>query len=133
MRSGSLGEEVDLVHNSQLRSIALREVLDWNITGLDHIAVVLSQIRSDHLELVELALLDRSIYDSDWSSLAGVFAKPQFTALRSIRIAARGLEPERVADVVRRNLPNCDERDLLSFPAKLDCVRVTIFMQNIIY
>jgi hypothetical protein len=49
-------------------------------TGLDRVAAAVAQITADHIELVELAIFPDYLIVVGWSSLAKVFAKPQFPA-----------------------------------------------------
>ena len=111
---------VDLAHNDQLRSIRIWDTIHYNLhtgtTNLDQVTAVLSQIVSDHIELVELGIFhDFLLNFVDWSSLAKVFAKPQFAALRLIRIRANRQRTQDVADIVRKGLPDCDARGILNF------------------
>ena len=107
---------IDLVHNDQLRSIRLCDLIhDTETRSPDQIAGILSRIVSDHMELVELAICG-PIDLIDWWSIGEVFAKPQFAALSLIRITVSGLTPQDVAGVVRKALPDCDARGILDFP-----------------
>jgi len=113
---------VDLAHNDQLRSIRICDKMHYNLhtgtTILDKVAAVLSQIVSDHIEFVELTIFRDDLIDiAGWSSLANVFAKPQFAALRLINIKGRGRMPQDVMDIVRRGLPDCVARGILNFPS----------------
>jgi len=129
---------LDLVHNDQLRSIRLRDKFRSLVGGkldMDRLAGILSQIVSDRIELVELAITPRFLHIIDlidWSPLAKVFAKPKFAALRLIRITVSGRTIQEVADLVRKALPDCDARGILDFPRDLDSRPAQLFLKNII-
>ena len=92
--------------------------LHTGTTILDKVAAVLSQIVSDHIEFVELTIFRDDLNDiAGWSSLANVFAKPQFAPLRLINIKGRGRMPQDVMDIVRKGLPDCVARGILNFPS----------------
>jgi hypothetical protein len=99
----------------------IRVSLNGGATDVEQIAVILSQIVSRHIELVELAInISGRLELVDWSPLAKVFAQPQFAALRLIRVAVRGRKAQEVANTFRKGLPDCDARGILDFPVGLD-------------
>lgn len=82
------------------------------------VPAILSQITS-HVEEVAVHLLfntNNNIDPLDWNAFSKIFAQPHFSRLRKLefRVGGPAAIREELAVAIRRRLPECDTRGILS-------------------
>jgi hypothetical protein len=114
-RNRSPRDCIDLTHNTALRSITIKPRQEEILTVLD----VLSQVRSDDVEKVEIVVLLRLLLvDGDpdasspqrWSELDQLLASPRFSKLQRVGILFSGYAFGDVENL----LPLCKSRGILA-------------------
>lgn len=115
---------MDLTHNDGIRSIqfssvALHATLQA-MSFVESIPLLFSRLGSWCMEEIDFAFLLDSAENLgvlDWDTLACLFAQPQFSTLRRIRVMVHGriIDKDEAANWIRAKLPGCEARGILEF------------------
>jgi len=119
---------INLGHNTNLRSIHFSQIrlnIDhlsgfYGRTPLVWMQMVIAQINSPQMEelrfLIEVNFFN-DLNQIDWNMLAHIFAQPHFSRLKKIHFDIERVgcsDPGSPGIWIRRNLPACDARGILS-------------------
>jgi hypothetical protein len=119
-----LGIRLDLGHNTNLRcvhfGIKLNQRRCLYVRTLAWLPIVVSQIHSPQMEElvfgIEVDFL-RDLNKINWNLWANIFAQPQFCGLKKLHfnvLRVGYLNPSRAGAWIRRELPACEARGILS-------------------
>jgi hypothetical protein len=116
---------IDLAHNVNLCSVHFSKIdldqhEDFQMSSAQWMVLIISQIKSSQMEVLKISFLPYAIHDLnrvDWDTLAKLFAQPRFSLLKEICFTIlpdAGVDPRLGGELIRRKLPACDARGVLS-------------------
>jgi hypothetical protein len=115
-------DNVNLAHNDGIRSIQFESVALYAtlqaMSFVRSVPLLFARLGSWCMEEVAFAFLidnTENLKILDWDALALIFAQPQFSGLRRIRVVVNGKfgDKEKAAEWIRAKLPACEERGIL--------------------
>lgn len=115
---------MDLTQNNGIRSIQFNSVALYAtlqaMSFAQSIPLLFSRLGSWCMEEIGFAFLVDSAENLgalDWDMMACLFAQPQFSTLRRIRVMVHGriIDKDEAANLIRAKLPACEARGILEF------------------
>src|SRR5262245_165332 len=113
-------KDLDISNNTNLRTIQIDLFPVFNpklAARISWVYSILSQISSSHILEVVIQFIVFTIDNLqllDWSKLEEIFARPQFSNLKTLKVGLVGVDTEEALVIIREKLPLCNARGILT-------------------